>query len=198
MTYQRQHTLHQPPTGRVLPQIVQDLAEHGNRFAEQGQEVATVRGGGCTEREGEGLRACGGCLEFGCCGRGPGKNARFQEEQGQDVGEIWEGQGQWLCIDLWMVVLSGWGEGRGGDTGGRILLQLVCAVVEGLQSFGSSVALELEFDAELEDFEAQVWLAGEGEEGLQILVGADCGGDVVSTSHGVTSARSRVDRYAAD
>lgn len=54
------------------------------------------------------------------------------------------------------------------------------AFVDGCQGLRAAVLFELEFDAEGEDFEAQVWVAGEGEEGLEGIAVVGCGRDVVS------------------
>lgn len=39
--------------------------------------------------------------------------------------------------------------------------------------------MELQLDAEDDDFEAQVWVAGEGEEGLELVEIAGCSTNVV-------------------
>lgn len=69
----------------------------------------------------------------------------------------------------------------GMHTSRMIQLQHPYALVHRRQGFHSPVLLELQFDAEGEDLEAQVRVTGEGEEGLEGLVVAGCGSDVVST-----------------
>lgn len=48
------------------------------------------------------------------------------------------------------------------------------------EGFSSSIGMEWQLDAEGEDFEAQVWVAGEGEEGPELVEVAGCGINIVS------------------
>lgn len=80
------------------------------------------------------------------------------------------------------------GGGSEGLAGGRVMLEATDVFVDGGEGLSAPVCTEFEFDAEGEDFEAQVRVAGEREEGLE-------GVEVAGRRFSIISSRA-VDRQS--